>query len=373
MKIHEILNKKIIKGDVGVEIECEGRDLPNNPRGVWSAVPDGSLRDGIEYVYSKPLPIKDVEESLTYLNKVFKECGTKLNFSFRTSTHVHVNCLGVDYNHILNYIYTYLLLEGVLMNYCGEGRKCNRFCLRLEDAEGMMGTFRKMFQYRNAPPNLRGLWQTDEMRYAALNVEALVKYGSIEFRAMRGTTDPEVLVPWVHALYNMREFAQKFDDPKDIYQLLLEIGPSDFFSAAVGEEEAKVIGTEELIEEIMFQSSMTIDLPYTPFEEFAPVAIDWNHPSTRIRFNGRTYDIESLTKIYGEDVKAVLDRAGIVPELIANGEDILKEEREAEAARPVRRMRIRPIEEEVGVRAGPMDIVAMLDEVEAEEEFEDDN
>lgn len=47
------------KGDVGIEIEVEGKNLPKHFEKYWRVEADGSLRgeDNAEYVLEKPSPL----------------------------------------------------------------------------------------------------------------------------------------------------------------------------------------------------------------------------------------------------------------------------------------------------------------------------
>jgi len=47
-------------------------------------------------------------------------------------------------------------------------------------------------------------------KYAAINMSCLGRFGSIEFRSMRGTVDDAVLLPWFEVLVNLREYARKY-------------------------------------------------------------------------------------------------------------------------------------------------------------------
>jgi hypothetical protein len=216
-KLYEILGQALKKGDVGIEIEVEGQHLPDNVDPRWNATVDGSLRgENREYVLRKPLSVADARDALECLAQNMKDAKAKLAFSFRTSVHVHVNCQDLTYAQYLNFLYTYFLLEEPLMTFCGKERKGNRFCLRLQDAEGMLETYQKMFTqweegFFHIPAN--------QVRYSAMNIEATAKYGSLEFRGMRGNMDVDMITTWVNALIYLREFAKSVDNPAKVYEL----------------------------------------------------------------------------------------------------------------------------------------------------------
>lgn len=257
-KLFQLLGLVETKGDVGLEIEVEGDGLVEVRDAIWRSEPDGSLRGhypdtACEYILKKPIPIDKVEAAVRGLNKHLAE--SKPNFSFRTSVHVHVNVQQLDIDQIMNMIYTYLLIEEPLINFCGKVRKGNQFALRLVDAEGLIGGLANIFT------NGRIAFEGDHYRYASLNIEALTKYGSLEFRGMRGTLDNKVITAWANTLINIREYAKAMESPMDVYEDYVKLGPRGFFDKVVGKY-AEVYEYPRLTQEIQRNFSLTLDLPH---------------------------------------------------------------------------------------------------------------
>ena len=300
MKVHEIVGIKPVENvDVGIEIEVEGNDLPYEMEGVWKIEPDGSLRGGLEYVYRVPQPLSKVEESLDFLNYKFEENNAKPSFSFRTSVHVHVNCLDLEYNHLLNYIYTYYLLERILVDFCGDSRKGNRFCLRLEDADGSLEYIQKLFASRGSPRTMRDI-PRDMVRYAALNVESLSKFGTLEFRSMRGTIDKGVILPWAETLVHIREYSSGFDNAKSIYDRLEEIGERQFFEEAIGKHHL-LFDNGQVEASINMGRSLSIDIPFIEQAEAIVGDAKKLDPDKRYRINGAYIAGYKLIDYFGYD------------------------------------------------------------------------
>lgn len=44
LKLHELFDKRLIEGDVGIEIECEGAGFRMIDTDTWTCEDDGSLR-----------------------------------------------------------------------------------------------------------------------------------------------------------------------------------------------------------------------------------------------------------------------------------------------------------------------------------------
>lgn len=257
----QILGLKKAKGDFGIEIECEGAGMEAIDNAVWRSEDDGSLRgvypdSRCEYIFQKPLELAAVKPALEGLLEHLEEA--KPLFSFRTSVHVHCNVQELTYPQILNVVYTYLLLEEPLATFCGRTRKGNQFALRLADAEGFMDTLQRLFREGE---DAFHMFRDDHVRYAALNLCAMGKYGSIEFRGMRGTLEMDVLLPWVNAIYNIREYAKAMDNPADIFAQFAAMGPQGFISHVL-KEQAQHFFYPKMIEEMQRSFSITIDLPY---------------------------------------------------------------------------------------------------------------
>lgn len=196
----------------------------------WKFHNEHSLRDfGYEFVSSKPLPRDQMEKSVELLFRriqatidKFKEATsvelTPSN-SIRTSVHVHLDATKLSYIQVLNFATVYWLLEDFLTGFCGETRRGNLFCLRLRDA-----AFQKhnlLREFKELAPFASSAF-TDSQRYASLNLAAVRKFGTLESRLMRGTTDINLVMTWVDCLLAIYEFALKFDTPKAIQKDFLE-------------------------------------------------------------------------------------------------------------------------------------------------------
>lgn len=227
-----------VDGDIGIEIECEGNNLKNTNDIVeiinWVTEKDGSLRGhfpykSCEYVLAKPIKFDNVQKTLSDLVEHLKD--SKLAFSYRTSVHIHLNCQSATEDVVHNIVYTYYILEQMLMDYCGEHRNGNRFCLRLSDAEAitdLVGSF-----YKKGLP----FWKTideNHCRYAALNLAAIRKYGSIEFRGMRGTLNLKVLNNWIGAIKYIKQYAESKKNVLEIQEDYKKLGAEGFILTVLG-------------------------------------------------------------------------------------------------------------------------------------------
>lgn len=263
-KLHELLRKEVRKGDFGIEIECEGANLPildgMNP---FIQLDDGSLRglfpeSRSEYVLRSPDSIENVMKSVEGLIALGKANKTKFDFSFRTSIHVHMNVQQLTANQYLNLVYTYYIIEEALMRYCGDERIGNRFCLRLQDADEINRTIHRLlrdFEHEILRLNM------DEIKYAALNMAATTRYGSIEFRGMQGNLNPDYIRIWLRALLSLREFACKFDDVTKVHDFFVSTKPTEFLKDVL-QDVYNFFSYENEEHDMRTNFSLTIDIPY---------------------------------------------------------------------------------------------------------------
>lgn len=210
-------------GEVGIEIEVEGRQLPGQPASYWQLAQDGSLRgESGEYVLIKPAARDNVAKYLNYLDKQFKKHETKLNMSPRTSVHVHINMNKQTLVDCYTYIILYLIFEDLLVDYAGPNRVGNLFCLRARDAEMLIDELTKYVRTKNWAPD------PAQLRYTSVNICAIQKFNSVEFRALRGTMDQDVINEWVEILLALKDAALTYHNPQEIMQDFSLLGPSEF-------------------------------------------------------------------------------------------------------------------------------------------------
>ena len=209
-KLYKYLNMPLKRGLLGIEVEVEGENLPEGAIAGWCKHADGSLRgESAEYVFAQPLGLFKAKQALDVLRLSLKE--SRIEWSFRTSVHVHMNVQTFTCPTLKSFIYSYLLVEDLLMEYCGEERKNNRFCLRMRDAEALLHPITDMMErpYFHFP-------RIDMFRYAALNLDAICKFGSLEFRGMRGTLDKTTLEVWITALTRLRAYAVRMSTFQEV-------------------------------------------------------------------------------------------------------------------------------------------------------------
>lgn len=238
-----------VAGDIGVEIELEGRraPFPIAAKG-WRSEHDGSLRGeyAIEYVTNGAIPIDQVGTAIDRLKTRIDNSDVQVVDSIRAGVHIHVNCHDMTLKQVFNFAFVYLAMEHALVKYCGDDREGNLFCLRASDAEYLP----YLIQHAYEGDRLNTL-NTMDIRYSSLNFQSLFKFGTLEFRAMKTFTDLRRIKEWAHILYNIKQYSMTIDHPRQIAEDISFNSPELWVSNAVGAEYFNLIKYRDLENDVM--------------------------------------------------------------------------------------------------------------------------
>lgn len=216
--------------DVGIEIEMEGHNLHIHCPG-WIETEDGSLRgESAEYVLRRPIKAKEVPLYLTRLQKHLKENGAVLAPSDRCGVHIHINCQQMTEEEVFKFAILYMVVEDLLVKWCGPTREGNLFCLRAKDAEALVYYLTEAIQ-KNKISHL----VYKDIRYAALNFTSLSKYGSLEFRTMQTPEDFKTIETWVEMLMSIKNASQQYGEPHHIIEDISLKGTKQFLRSVFKE------------------------------------------------------------------------------------------------------------------------------------------
>ena len=205
---------------IGVEMELEGDTRgsamhhPDNFDNRVVAKTDGSLRNGgVELVFSEPLLGDAALKALRWMFKVKDDCG--LVGSIRTSTHVHINYSSANDTGetLVNTVVTWLLVEKAMALTAGHHREYNSFCV----PSYMLSPSDENIIYGIATVDCNNSYALNDAvnraghvdRYTALNLSALLKYGTLECRLL-GTADYEATLNWINLLLGIKRTAQEY-------------------------------------------------------------------------------------------------------------------------------------------------------------------
>lgn len=211
----QLLNHKVVdyldlnptKGDVGIEIEME-LQYPHETivpfKNTWRLEEDGSLKfNGVEFVLKKPVKFGYVPKLISDLKAKLDDNNMTILPSIRAGVHVHVNMQESTIGQMYNMLSCYYPMETVLTRFCGDGREGNLFCLRSRDAGGVLKRIEKSLINQNL-----SYLDTDDIRYAALNIRSLFNYGTLEFRALATTPDLGLIEDWCKMVQKLKEYSE---------------------------------------------------------------------------------------------------------------------------------------------------------------------
>jgi hypothetical protein len=193
----------------GIELELEGEPA-NTPLGglkkYFNAVPDGSLRQGIELV-SVPLTYEEAQEAAQMYTQY---CAPlRVNLSPRCSTHIHVNIQDMEYEQLRSFIWLAAALEPVLLRYCSELRNHNTYTVPMYNSTNLVSWWRDLLKHTQAGDRdrVQAILTGSAPKYCAVGAFRMYEYGTIEFRMFPGCKDGRKLIGWIGMLNSIRELA----------------------------------------------------------------------------------------------------------------------------------------------------------------------
>lgn len=188
---------------MGVEIEVErsaaGTVLPPDTPYGWQSKSDGSLRNGVEYVLASPLKGKLLSDAISAMFE-----HARFVRQPTSSTHIHVDMTEEDTDeNVLQVVFllAYILEDGIFgmadpaREYCG-------FTNKLATAPDSL--LRAILGEEFKTGTKLDLSKAGS-RYYGLNVQALSKYGSLEFRYFPTAANKDELVGWINLVQSFKK------------------------------------------------------------------------------------------------------------------------------------------------------------------------
>jgi hypothetical protein len=274
LPIYDILKRPKKLADVGIELEVEGKYLPESvPISGWSVKQEGSLQGGWEYI-SKPIKAGEVEPHVTALHAYLKSFGSgpykaQILPSYRCSTHIHVNMTTETLGDFLGFIVIFTMFEPVLLSLCGPQRDGNLFCLSHYDTGDVVSSFDTLcstFHY------VRDYgFHYDRGKYAALNLGRLGDLGTAEARCFPLSLDGAVVAKWVNWLMAMKDIAKSQPDKtyRELWKLVRQ-NPQWYAAKVFGSDIFNVPNVSHLVDfgtEIAYEQTKVLKKWYNHKEE----------------------------------------------------------------------------------------------------------
>jgi len=179
---------------VGLELETEGLSLYDLGEGTyWDYHEEPSLRgDHTEFVLKDPLKGRKLNSSLAELHTHLLD--ERIYLSDRCSLHVHVDVRDLTKKEIYNVCLAYSLFEQALYELSGK-RNYSKYCVPLSMSSSLQRNVASLYDGTNTAD--RG------SRYGGLNLDAVNKFGSLEFRMHKGSLDVKAILEWCQVLHDL--------------------------------------------------------------------------------------------------------------------------------------------------------------------------
>lgn len=193
---------------LGIEIEIENfnnnqlSQLSRAPGAFWEVKEDGSLRNGREAVFSQPL----MGSQLTTAIRQFFSIVTEYTTSRRTSIHVHMNMRQDDdtMDSLRNLVVLYYMYENSFFWFSDESRKWCSYCCSFEDEPPAPVVAILRNDSADVVLNEMANTNSNTNRYYGLNLYALMRYGTVEFRHFPCVKEEARLIDWLHFLMELK-------------------------------------------------------------------------------------------------------------------------------------------------------------------------
>lgn len=219
---HKIQSKKYIPSDklvlptcnVGVEVELENMRGYRMECPLWDTKTEGSLRrGGLEYVFTSPLFGEDLITALNSLERELTEWRHTPVIDDNCSLHVHLDARDMDGEQLVKMLLLYIVYEQALYRHAAPDRENNIFCLSVNRINGNYETFASTISsILNEEETYSLMSSIDSLpRYCGLNLQALRRFGSLEFRSHRATYNKEEILTWINILMCLKAAAMSDD------------------------------------------------------------------------------------------------------------------------------------------------------------------
>lgn len=187
--------------EAGVEAWAEGYNHATKDH--WKVVPDASVAGdgyyGVEVV-SPPLKGRETWWQIEAVCDTLDELGAVVNRS--CGLHVHVDADDLAVGEIQNLVRTYIRHEGELDQRVAPSRR------------GDHNTYCRSLSTMIRTGDMERAWTKHDLaassadRYAKLNLKALTRHGTVEFRQHQGTRNTEKVSHWVDLVVRMVDLAR---------------------------------------------------------------------------------------------------------------------------------------------------------------------
>jgi len=316
------------KSMIGLEFEYEGvHDVPLIFEGnqllksSWTTHKDDSLKDnGTEFIFASPMFGADAYNAIQGLMEGARKLQWKC--SVRAGIHVHLDVRDLELSQLIGFIILYTIVEPILFQWIGDNRENFIFCIPFYKAdESLLETcklVKSALQDEKYQSNLTYGVSKKFNRYSALNLQALSKFGSVEFRHMRTTHDFPRVIDWINMIQSLKAATFKLPTSDGAIIKTAKSTPShEFLKYVFGNELAAKLWTADaprLMHEVGIPTAKDLVLYGLKQKDWEELQVPEGKHYGFNRFLERARDVdakkkEELKKIV-EDYKKSLKKGG---------------------------------------------------------------
>ena len=204
---------------VGIEQEFEGMNVDScselHPREYWVPVHEDSIRQGVEFIFNRPLKGRDIPKALREFERFLKFAKSKYSrtpiISNRCSLHAHIDVRDTHLTDIIRFIQVYAMYEKVIFSYLDLSRYKNNYCIPLcsSSFNEVLSKLETLVEGGTHDLNhkITNLLVDNCSKYGALNILSILNFGSLEFRLHPGTFNRSSILEWINILLSMKKWA----------------------------------------------------------------------------------------------------------------------------------------------------------------------
>jgi hypothetical protein len=259
--VESAAGKEHSRAVVGIEIEVEQIRALDPEFVYWEMKTDGSLRNrGKEFV-SRPLDVTQIQPAFEELLSWFSaRPNTVPDFSWRTSTHVHLNVQQMDMAQVGMIGLLEVVFSKVFFSFIQWDREKSNFCVPNAWRKSARKAIYRMLETH---PSMQigdvEEWEPcsdrlqncllETSKYSSLNFLPICRFGTIEFRHFHGAYDISRLFTWLDFIVRLHDFVTSSDFDfqgtiKRIQKLNTHSDYEQFVSFVLGEENAAILKCE---------------------------------------------------------------------------------------------------------------------------------
>ena len=275
------------KSLIGIEVEVENVKYmdPNLFIGPWQVVEDNSLRNNGREFKTFAIPTKYAEKSLV---RLFSGLNPDVDFSPRTSIHIHQDVRAFTLKQLLTLLFTYTVCESLMFKFADVRRRHSIYCVPIVNTS-MLTNFSNEKSLIHNLNTIGGWWP----KYTALNLCPISSFGTVEYRHLSGTNNATKIVMWIDLISRLKVWAYR-TPYEDVVRMISNLNTNSQYRS--------------FVEQVFGQAVEILDLTNLMYDMERAVTVVRNCVITNDFHNNLLFDCNSILGGYAglQTYKSVL-------------------------------------------------------------------